>query len=186
MESSAVICGSSVRTLETVWVVTVVYTIDLCLEKVARPIKRAVSNPQFHHPAPPSLHPLYHSRRFYRAMSQTSNYADFTFGFHVNMFPAGTKPTSPMTNTLVVTGISRSCFQNPVIVSTLERHFQLFGRVHSWAPLPSFGRIMVVYYDDEDAERARRDFDATALRHTHDWYVFVGSCPSPVRLIDHD
>jgi len=85
------------------------------------------------------------------------------------MFPAGTKPTSPMTNTLVVTGISRSLFQNHAMVSILERHFQLFGSVHSWAPLPSFGRIMIVYHDEEDAERARQDFDATALKYTHDW-----------------
>jgi len=55
------------------------------------------------------------------------------------------------------------------MISILERHFQLFGRVHSWVPLPSFGRIMVVYYDETDAERARLDFDAIALRHTHDW-----------------
>ena len=59
------------------------------------------------------------------------------------------------------------------MVSILERHFQLFGRVHSWAPLPNFGRIMVVYYADADAERARQDFDTTALRHTHDWYVLA-------------
>jgi len=107
-------------------------------------------------------------------MQQTSNHGDFTFDFHVNLFPAGqnlyqTKPTSPMTNTLVVTGISRSFLQNHAMASTLERHFQLFGRVHSWVPLPSFGRIMIVYYHDEDAERAREDFDAIALRHTHDW-----------------
>jgi len=105
---------------------------------------------------------------------QTLNYGDFTFDFHVNMFPAGqrtnqAKSSSPMTNTLVVTGISRPFLQNPTMVSILERHFQLFGRVHSWVPLPNFGRIMVVYYDEEDAERARQDLDATALKHTHDW-----------------
>ena len=64
------------------------------------------------------------------------------------------------------------------MVSILKRHFQQFGRLHSWAPLPSFGRIMIVYYDDEDAERARQDFDATALRFTHDWYVVVRFCSS--------
>jgi len=63
------------------------------------------------------------------------------------------------------------------MVSILERHFQLFGSVHSWVLLPSFGRIMVVYYNDEDAERARLDFDATALRHTHDRYALTDSCP---------
>ena len=116
-------------------------------------------------------------------MPQTLNYGDFTIGFHVNTFPAGQpqgKPSSPMTNTLIVTGISRSFFQNPTMVSILERHFQLFGRVHSWAPLPSFGRIMIVYYDEADAERARQDFDTTALKHTHDWYALAyssTSCP---------
>lgn len=109
-------------------------------------------------------------------MSQTLNYGDFTFDFHVNMFPAGqTKSSSPMTNTLVVTGISRPFLQNPTMVSILERHFQQFGRVHSWVPLPNFGRIMVVYFDEEDAERARQDLDATALKHTHDWYVLTDS-----------
>ena len=115
-------------------------------------------------------------------MPQTLNYGDFTVDLLFNMFPTGQhaqqpKPSSPMTNTLIVTGISRSFFQNPTMISILERHFQLFGRVHSWAPLPSFGRIMVVYFEEEDAERARQDFDATALRHTHDWYALVDSSP---------
>jgi len=117
-------------------------------------------------------------------MAQTLNYGDFTFDFHVNMFPAGqhthqTKSPSPMTNTLVITGISRSFIQNSAMVSILERHFQLFGRVHSWVLLPNFGRIMVVYFDEEDAERARQDFDVTALKHTHDWYALADSCLSP-------
>ena len=113
-------------------------------------------------------------------MPQTLNYGDFAVDFHVNTFPAGQhtqqpKPSSTMTNTLIVAGIARSFFQNPVMVSILERHFQLFGHVHSWVLLPSFGRIMVVYYDEADAERARQDFDTTALRHTHDWYALAGS-----------
>lgn len=103
-------------------------------------------------------------------MPQTLNYGDFTVDFQVNMFPTEqcTKPSST-TNTLIVAGISRTFFDSPTMVSTLERHFRLFGHVHSWVPLPSFGRTMVVYYDDGDAERARQDFDSTALRHTHDW-----------------
>lgn len=72
------------------------------------------------------------------------------------------------------------------MVSILRRHFQQFGHVHSWAPLPSFGRIMIVYYDDADAERARQDFDATALKFTHDWYVVVGFCSSLPLLIDRE
>ena len=68
------------------------------------------------------------------------------------------------------------------MVSILERHFQLFGHVHSWVLLPSFGRIMVVYYDEADAERARQDFDTTALRHTHDWYALAGSDRKSTRL----
>jgi len=107
-------------------------------------------------------------------MPQTLDYGGFTAEFLADVFPAGqwipqTNPSSPTTNTLIVTGISRSFFENPSIISTLERHFQWFGRLHSWAPLPNFGRIMVVYYDDEDAERTRRDFDSAALTHAHDW-----------------
>ena len=107
-------------------------------------------------------------------MQQTLNYDDLTFDFHVDMFPAGpheTKSSSPTTNTLVITGVSRTFFQIPTMLSILERHFLQFGSVHSWAPLPSFGRIMVVYYEDKDAERARLDFDSTALKHTEDWYI---------------
>jgi hypothetical protein len=102
-------------------------------------------------------------------MPQTLNYGDFTVDFQVNMLPTkqNTKPST--TNTLVVAGIFRTFFESPTMVSILERHFRLYGHVHSWAPLPSFGRIMVVYYDDHDAERARQDFDSTAVRHTHDW-----------------
>ena len=159
------------------------HTVSQCMEN--RYIHKKADRPS--PAAPPSFHLLYHLQSLQQTMPQTLNYGDFTVGFHVNMFPAGqhaqTKPSSLTTNTLIVTGISRSFFQNPVMISILERHFQLFGRVHSWAPLPSFGRIMVVYYDDEDAERARQDFDATALRHTHDWYVLLDPCPPPP-LID--
>lgn len=106
-------------------------------------------------------------------MPQTLNYGDFTFNLHLNMFTGEDipqpKPSPSTTNTLVITGISHSFFQNPTLVSILERHFQLFGHVHSWAPLPSFGRIMIVYYNEEDAEQARQDFDSTAMRHTRDW-----------------
>ena len=152
-------------------------TISLCSLSTA-PIKRldrSVST------LPPS--PFCRSQTHRPTMPQTLNYGDFTVDLHVNTFPAGqnvqqTKPSAPMTNTLIIAGISRSFFQNPSLISILERHFQLFGHVHSWVLLPSFGRIMVVYYDDQDAERARQDFDTTALRHTHDWYVLASSSSS--------
>ena len=116
-------------------------------------------------------------------MQQTLNYTDFTIELNASMFPDEQQDlqkmsSSPTTNTLVVTGISRFFFQNPPVISILERHFQHFGRIHSWVPLPSFGRIMVVYYDDHDAERAKQDFDYAAPTHTHDWYVLVNPCPS--------
>ena len=99
-------------------------------------------------------------------------YAGFTIDF-----PTG-QPLPPVkTNTLVVTGI-HDCFKIPSGISTLEEHFKLFGPVHSWAPLPSFGRIMIVYYDDQDAERAKVYFDSTTPALTDDWYALVNSCPS--------
>lgn len=160
------------------WDLTVGGSHDHLACVTTHPIKRLIDLPPF---STPSLHLFHHFKTLRQTMPQTLNYGDFTVNLHLNMFPAGqhiqTKPSSLMTNTLVVAGISRSFFQNPTLVSILERHFQLFGHVHSWAPLPSFGRIMIVYYHDEDAERARQDFDSTALRHTHDWYVLANPCP---------
>ena len=45
----------------------------------------------------------------------------------------------------------------------------VYGEVHAWAPLRSFGRIIIVYYEEQVAERVKLEcdnltIDATATR----------------------
>lgn len=68
------------------------------------------------------------------------------------------KSDSSRTNTLAVTQIPRAFFE-PVVINTLRRYFEGFGEVHTWAPLKAFGRIIVVYYDEEAVELAKEGSD---------------------------
>ncbi|GJE88072.1 Calcipressin [Phanerochaete sordida] len=65
---------------------------------------------------------------------------------------------SSRTNTLAVTQIPRAFFE-PVVLDALRQYFDGFGEIHTWAPLTAFGRILVVYYDEEAVELAKEGSD---------------------------
>lgn len=70
--------------------------------------------------------------------------------------------TEDETNTLIVTNLSVTFFSPPVL-EALRQHFETYGHLHSWAPLKGFRRIVMVYWNTEDASRARIECDEMVL-----------------------
>ncbi|KAJ7891296.1 Calcipressin [Mycena olivaceomarginata] len=85
-------------------------------------------------------------------------------------FLAPTSPVSPTdlqrTNTLAVT-IPKGFFQ-PLLLDLLRTHFAIYGHINRWVPLPGFGRIIVVYTREDDAEKAKIHCDPIVLEQTQD------------------
>ena len=50
----------------------------------------------------------------------------------------------------------------------MRHHFATFGEINQWVPLASFGRIMVVYKYEDDAERAKLQSDPLVLEASDD------------------
>ncbi|KAF7353802.1 hypothetical protein MVEN_01065700 [Mycena venus] len=82
-----------------------------------------------------------------------------------------TSPASPIdvqrTNTLAVTSIPKEFFQ-PLPLNVLRNHFTTYGHINRWVPLPGFGRIIVVYTREDDAETAKIHCDPIVLEQTQD------------------
>lgn len=62
------------------------------------------------------------------------------------------------TNSIAITSVPKSFF-NPRTLEVLRNHFAIYGSINQWVPLPGFGRIIVVYYREEDAEEAKQKSD---------------------------
>ncbi|KAF8839871.1 Calcipressin [Paxillus ammoniavirescens] len=69
------------------------------------------------------------------------------------------------TNTVIITQVPRNFFQ-PVILEALRDYFAVYGEINRWVPLSSFSRIIVVYYDEESAEQAKRSCDPLTIQPT--------------------
>jgi calcipressin-2 len=68
-------------------------------------------------------------------------------------------PSPPITtNTLVLAGIPQNFF-HPMILDILRSHFEVYGQVHTFAPLKAFGRVLIVYFDEDSAERGKQHLD---------------------------
>lgn len=62
------------------------------------------------------------------------------------------------TNTLILTSLPAGFF-HPSVLEPLKAHFMNYGALHTWAPLKGFGRIIVVFWEVDDAERLREECD---------------------------
>lgn len=69
-----------------------------------------------------------------------------------------TDTTPQPTNTLILTSLPIEFF-HPTILDPLKAHFESYGDLHTWAPLKSFGRVIVVFWSVDDAERLRKECD---------------------------
>lgn len=84
--------------------------------------------------------------------------------------PSSPPPSPPLhepTNTLAVTSLPRSFFE-PVILDMLRDHFESYGEINQWVPLPGFGRIIIVYGLEHHAETVKRHCDPIVLEGTPD------------------
>ncbi|KAF8644954.1 hypothetical protein AX16_008169 [Volvariella volvacea WC 439] len=104
------------------------------------PTPPTVSPPSISSPSSPTMHSRSHSR----SLSIT------------------TSPYYQRTNTLAITSLPKSFF-HPTILDVLKQHFLGFGEINQWVCLPGFGRIIVVYYDEECAESAKLASDPIVL-----------------------
>ncbi|GLB35564.1 putative calcipressin [Lyophyllum shimeji] len=80
--------------------------------------------------------------------------------------PSPTQYAQP-TNTVAVAGVPKAFF-HPVILDVLRDHFSSFGEINRWVPLPGFGRIIVVYRFEDNAEHAKQDCDPIVVQQSHD------------------
>lgn len=46
----------------------------------------------------------------------------------------------------------------------IQSHFDSFGEINQWVPLPGFGRIIIVYENEDDAEEAKKACDPIILQ----------------------
>ncbi|KAF8626205.1 hypothetical protein AX15_004895 [Amanita polypyramis BW_CC] len=67
------------------------------------------------------------------------------------------------TNSLAIVSLPRSFFV-PEIMNIIRSHFDFFGEINQWVPLPGFGRIIIVYESEDDAEKAKRACDPIILQ----------------------
>lgn len=74
------------------------------------------------------------------------------------------------TNSLIVAQVP-PLFFHPLVIDVMRHHFATFGEINQWVPLSSFGRIMVVYKDEDDAERAKLQSDPLILEASEDRYA---------------
>ncbi|KAF7327599.1 hypothetical protein MKEN_00339100 [Mycena kentingensis (nom. inval.)] len=70
------------------------------------------------------------------------------------------------TNTIALTGIPRPFFQ-PDLLDLLRDHFATYGKINRFVPLTTFNRIIVVFYEEQAAERAKITSDPILLEE-HD------------------
>ncbi|KAK0492083.1 Calcipressin-domain-containing protein [Armillaria luteobubalina] len=75
--------------------------------------------------------------------------------------------SSQRTNSLAVTSLPKTFF-HPVVLTVLKSHFESYGEINQWVPLPGFGRIIVVYTEEEHAEVAKTECDPIILRGISD------------------
>ncbi|TFY51362.1 hypothetical protein EVG20_g11032 [Dentipellis fragilis] len=96
-------------------------------------------------------------------------------GISINTEPSSTRPASPQrTNTLVITSLPAPFF-HPLVMQALRDHFEIFGMIYAWAPLRAFARIIVVFYDEENAEDAKVNCDGLQVDATVETCVFFSS-----------
>jgi hypothetical protein len=87
-------------------------------------------------------------------------------------------PSSPphSTNTLIVPSLPPSFF-DPLVLHALRDLFTSYGQLHSWAPLRGLGRIILVYWDERNAEDAKLGTDGLSLgTDSNVWVATVQHC----------
>lgn len=84
--------------------------------------------------------------------------------------PSTSPADQQKTNSISVTGVPKSFF-DPQILNVLHDHFATYGSMNQWVPLAGFGRIIIVYYQEADAEAAKQQSDPIIVQANQDRYA---------------
>lgn len=72
-------------------------------------------------------------------------------------------PTVEPTNALIFTNLPDAFFDDPTLANSLPSLLNAYGPLHSWSPLPSFGRALATFAKMEDAALAKEKLDRLLL-----------------------
>jgi len=70
---------------------------------------------------------------------------------------------SPPSNTLLITNLQDPSIFHPQNLQTLRELIDTSSQVHTWAPLKSFRRIVVTFYNVDDAVALRQKLDGEVI-----------------------
>jgi hypothetical protein len=115
------------------------------------------------------------SRSSSKASSRASSKASLTLD--LSSLPPLTQPTTP-TNTLLLTNLMNTDIFRPDNLQTIRDLVAQVAPIHAWAPLKSFRRIVVSFFDEDSAIRVRQVWDGEAILGER-CRVYFGA-PTPV------
>ncbi|WVN89650.1 uncharacterized protein L203_104880 [Cryptococcus depauperatus CBS 7841] len=98
-----------------------------------------------------------------------------------NPFTQATIPHEP-TNTLALILPHHTLFTASA-QQLLRTHYEHFGRIAHWGPIKSFGRVIVVFETEEEAEVAKRDGDWLRLKVAVNSVDGVDNAPESTELV---
>lgn len=97
--------------------------------------------------------------------------------------PPLTQPAVP-SNTLIFTNLSNNDIFRPDNLQTIRDLVAATVPIHSWAPLKSFSRIIISFFDEDAAIKVRQIWDGEAILGER-CRVYFGA-PTPTDLADKD
>ncbi|GJJ11801.1 hypothetical protein Clacol_006039 [Clathrus columnatus] len=89
------------------------------------------------------------------------------------------------TNTLVVASLPIPFF-HPAVLPILRGYFSRFGDLYAFAPVPSFKRIIIVFWEDDAAEKAKLSLNGRELGNEEDTVLLRVYRGSRTRLPNPD
>jgi hypothetical protein len=97
-----------------------------------------------------------------RSSSTASSRSKPNLSIDISAIPPLTPPTPP-SNTLLLTNITNPEAYQPVNLAAIRIYISQIAPIHTFAPLKSFGRIFVSFYDVESATKVRRQWEGKAV-----------------------
>jgi calcipressin-2 len=90
----------------------------------------------------------------------------------ISISPPSSNPVLPVsneskTNTIIITSLPPELFES-LALDTLRQHFSSYGRINQFAPIGAFGRVIIVYEDEDAAETAKCLNDPVVIESTED------------------
>jgi hypothetical protein len=114
--------------------------------------------------------------------SSTASSRKSTLTLDLSNMPPLSQPAVP-SNTLIFTNLSTDVFR-PDNLQTIRDLIAATAPLHSWAPLKSFRRIIVSFYDEQSAIQIRSIWDGESILGER-CRVYFGA-PTPTDLADKD